>query len=89
MSREAFEVFITAPPFEMRIGRFDDRGAWPGSYLSYDVDLAWAAWKEAEASAFDGAMKVCKDLANNNITHEGKISALECSENIRLLKDKS
>jgi len=31
-TREAFEAFISAPPFEMPTERFDDRCAWPGGY---------------------------------------------------------
>ena len=50
MTREAFEAFISAPPFEMPIERFDDRSAWPGSYTELEVDLAWQAWKAATAS---------------------------------------
>lgn len=47
--REAFEAFITAPPFERSASRFDDRGAWPGSYINYETDLAWKAWQAATA----------------------------------------
>jgi hypothetical protein len=50
-TREAFEAFISAPPFEMPIERFDDRSAWPGSYTELEVDLAWQAWKAATAAA--------------------------------------
>ncbi len=44
-TREAFEAFISAPPFEMPTERFDDRCAWPGGYTELEVDLAWQAWK--------------------------------------------
>jgi hypothetical protein len=50
-TREAFEAFISAPPFEMPIERFDDRSAWPGSYTELEVDLAWQAWQAATATA--------------------------------------
>ena len=53
MSRQAFEAFITALPFDFGIGRFDDSGAWPGSYRSYDVDLAWQAYKAATNAALE------------------------------------
>ena len=35
-TREAFEAFISAPPFEMPTERFDDRGAWPGGYTELE-----------------------------------------------------
>ena len=35
-TREAFEAFISAPPFEMPIERFDDRSAWPGGYTELE-----------------------------------------------------
>ena len=44
-TREAFEAFISAPPFEMPTERFDDRCAWPGGYTELEVDLAWQAWQ--------------------------------------------
>ena len=56
MTRQAFEAFITAPPFEMGISRFDDRGAWPGSYKSYETDLAWQSWQAATAAAMTEAL---------------------------------
>ena len=59
MSRQAFEAFVTTPPFDLGIGRFDDRGAWPGSYRSYDVDLAWQAYKAATNAALERAAQVC------------------------------
>jgi len=49
-TREAFEAFISAPPFEMPTERFDDRCAWPGGYTELEVDLAWQAWKAAKAT---------------------------------------
>ena len=49
-TREAFEAFISAPPFEMPTERFDDRCAWPGGYTELGVDLAWQAWKAAKAT---------------------------------------
>lgn len=51
MNRQAFEAFISAPPFEMPIERFDDRCAWPGSYTELEVDLAWQAWQAATDAA--------------------------------------
>ena len=59
MTRKAFEAFISAPPFEMPIDRFDDRSAWPGSYTELEVDLAWQAWKAATDAALERAAEVC------------------------------
>lgn len=45
--RSAFEAWITDPPMEKDVARnsTDDRkGAWPGQYRSYEVQLAWEAW---------------------------------------------
>ncbi len=55
MTRESFEAFISAPPFEMPIDRFDDRSAWPGSYTELEVDLAWQAWQAATDAALASA----------------------------------
>jgi len=64
MTREAFEAFISAPPFEMPIERFDDRSAWPGSYTELEVDLAWQAWKAATASERERAAVACEAIEN-------------------------
>ena len=46
--REQFEAFITAPPFEREVGRWEESAdvAWPGQYREYEVELAWCAWQE-------------------------------------------
>jgi len=87
MTRQAFEAFITAPPFEMGISRFDDRGAWPGSYLSYDVDLAWAAWKEATAAALERAAEEIKKLDKRHWFSKQSDFAEFLVDAIRALKD--
>lgn len=45
--REAFEAWISGPPYEHEVGLFGDAAAWPGNYRDIDVDLAWQAWKAA------------------------------------------
>ena len=46
--REAFEAWITAPPYEHRCTRYPaDHDAWPGVYENMAVDLAWLAWQAA------------------------------------------
>ena len=46
--RALFEAFITAPPFEREVGRWEESAdvAWPGQYREYEVELAWCAWQE-------------------------------------------
>lgn len=49
-NRQAFERFISSPPFERDIKRFPtdgDKYPWPGAYRSITVELAWECWKEA------------------------------------------
>lgn len=49
-NRQAFERFISSPPFEKDIERFPTDGAkypWPGAYCDITVELAWECWKEA------------------------------------------
>jgi hypothetical protein len=60
--REAFEAWISAPPFERETDRFpqdETKFAWPGAYRDYKVELAWEAWQAAcqwrEQSAKDSA----------------------------------
>lgn len=45
--REAFEDFISSPPFEKSIFRRDVKDAWPGQYCDMGVELAWEAWQES------------------------------------------
>ena len=47
--REAFEAWISAPPFEQSVSRLNASSAWPGSYRDIATDLAWQAWQEALA----------------------------------------
>ena len=79
--REAFEAFITAPPFESSVSRFDDRGAWPGSYINYETDLAWKAWQAATAHERERCAKVCESLGmtTNGIYERNQ----ECADAIR------
>jgi len=76
-SRESFEAFISAPPFEMPIERFDDRSAWPGSYTELEVDLAWLAYQAATAAALERAALECYRWNN----------AHNAAEAIRALKE--
>ena len=48
--RERFEAWISGPPYELKPLRYPDdatKCAWPGSYRSLDIDLAWCAWQAA------------------------------------------
>lgn len=84
MTRQAFEAFISAPPFEMGISRFDDRGAWPGNYKSYETDLAWQSWQAATNAALERAAAVCETFGSDPWA-----VSKECAEAIRALKDES
>jgi hypothetical protein len=47
--REAFEKWISQPPFERDTERWatDEKNAgWPGQYKNYETELAWCAWQE-------------------------------------------
>ena len=46
--REQFEAWISAPPYEREVGRWEESAAvsWPGGYREYEVELAWCAWQE-------------------------------------------
>ena len=49
-NRQAFERFISSPPFEKSIERFptgDAKYPWPGAYRDITVELAWECWREA------------------------------------------
>lgn len=49
--RQAFEAWISAPPYEKTTYRFSpDASAWAGQYDDYQVQLAWEAW-QARAAA--------------------------------------
>lgn len=50
-SREEFERWIYAPPYERGINKYPydhQREAWPGQYEDLAVQLAWEAWKAAK-----------------------------------------
>ena len=74
-TREAFEAFISAPPFEMPIERFDDRSAWPGSYTELEVDLAWQAWQAATDAAQAQFDKLQAQLVRQQASYEAEIKA--------------
>lgn len=48
-SREAFEQWISAPPYERTCERSGPEAAWPGQYLRYETQLAWEAWQARDA----------------------------------------
>ena len=81
MNRQAFEAFISAPPFEMPIERFDDRCAWPGSYTELEVDLAWQAWQAATAATRERCAKVCDAIAHD--WRGANSQSVQCANAIR------
>lgn len=48
-TREAFEKWISSPPYECDISRWPDVAdkSWPGQYHNIATQLAWQAWQEA------------------------------------------
>lgn len=51
-TREAFESWISSPPFERSVDRWpadESKFAWPGQYRVYEVQLAWEAWQAAQS----------------------------------------
>lgn len=48
-SRPEFEMWVSSSPFEYSIERHPDGAAFPGTYRSLHVDLAWHAWCKARA----------------------------------------
>jgi len=54
VSREAFEKWISQPPYEKDITKYPDDpelAAWPKCYRDISVQLAWDAWQAAKADA--------------------------------------
>lgn len=47
--RQEFESWVSRSPYEYSIDRYPDSSAFPGTYKSIRVDLAWHAWQEAQA----------------------------------------
>lgn len=47
--RQEFESWVSRSPYEYSIDRYPDSAAFPGTYKSIRVDLAWHAWQEAQA----------------------------------------
>ncbi len=59
--RAAFEAWISAPPFELPVDRFNDASVWTGNYKVYNVHLAYCAWEDSarliEAKTLERAVK--------------------------------
>lgn len=50
-TREAFEAWISAPPYEKNIRLSGPEGAWKDQYALYQTQLAWEAWQAAWKTA--------------------------------------
>lgn len=52
ISRQAFEAWITAPPYEKGVERWPEEYivSWPGQYKEMCVQLAWEAWQASRRS---------------------------------------
>ena len=88
-TREAFEAFISAPPFEMPTERFDDRGAWPGGYTELEVDLAWQAWQAATEATLERAAEEVEKIDKENWFAWQCAFSKHAAEAIRALKDET
>jgi hypothetical protein len=54
IDREAFEEWISSPPYEKSIARLPESWkAWSGHYADYYVQLAWEAWCESARQEAD------------------------------------
>lgn len=73
--RAAFEAWISAPPYEREVDRFDDGSAWPGSYRELDVDLAWCAWSAAMATTRERCAQILERIA-----HEPPVNGNELAQ---------
>lgn len=63
--RAQFEAFISSPPYEREIDRFEDNDttAWPGSYKDIAVELAWDAFSRGVSLERQACANVCHELA--------------------------
>lgn len=66
-TRDQFEAWISAPPFERSIARYPENFeyAWPGCYRDIDVELAWEAWREAFAAGAKVENEALRKLLSN------------------------
>ncbi len=62
--REAFETFISAPPFGMDVDRWPDNAAhaWPGQYHNISLERSWECWQEASRQMREAAAQTAHDL---------------------------
>ena len=75
----AFEVWISAPPFERSTERQGENGSWPGQYRSYETQSAWEAWQESA--------KVERERCIEEVRGIGGRFALEAESAIRAIPD--
>lgn len=59
MTREAFEAWVSDPPFEYSIERMTELSSWPGNYRGIEVQLAWEAWQAAVADEREACALIC------------------------------
>jgi hypothetical protein len=72
-TRQSFEQWITAPPFERSINRHGPDKAWPGHYCEYEVQLAWEAYERGAASNSTCIRLYMSDIDKSALEkHDGK-----------------
>lgn len=76
--RENFEAFISAPPFERDLYRYDENGKWPGAYVDYHVHLAWDAWQAAWREGMSEAAGICLHVGRD--LYESGGLGVDCSQ---------
>lgn len=82
MSREPFEAWLNPGRHAGNVSPWVE----PGRYQKETHQLAWLAWRAAQADAFERAKKVCRKIADDpeygDLFADG---AVECEEAIRAL----
>jgi len=66
-SREAFDKWISSPPYSRLITRFStnpEYAGWHGQYRDLSVQIAWESWSErdAEIEAFKARVEELEEL---------------------------
>ena len=81
--REAFEAWISGPPYECEVTRFPEGSAWPGNYRAVSVDLAWFAWQAATAATQGRCAQAVEELDRKKWFPSQRDFAEACVDAIR------
>lgn len=86
MSREAFEVWISAPPYERSVNRRGEDDAWPGQYWSYETQAAWEAWQESAKQEREACAKEAERQMEDEPYGHAKFRCANIASEIRARK---